>query len=65
MNKDRLYVDEEVHQDADSITMLRILDTLYLILRAQDPAAFAALVNAHDNGQLIGPQVAFDPDKLL
>lgn len=60
-----LYESEQSHADADSITMLRMLDVLYLILRANDPAAFAAVVDAHDAGRLIGPQVALDPTKLL
>ena len=55
-----LYMSDAAQRDADSVTLSRILDVLYLLLRAQDAQAFARVVDTHAKGGLISPDPTID-----
>lgn len=65
MTESSVYADEATQKDADSVTLLRILDVLYSLLADKNPQYFKAVADKHREGGLIGPQVAFDPQQLL
>lgn len=60
-----LYGDPQSQHDADSITLLRILDVLYAIYMKQYPKGAEKLVNLHSEGGLLGPELRYDPSKML
>lgn len=60
-----IFIDEVAQSNADSITLLRILDTLYAILLEQNEDVAKKLIDLHSEGGLIGPQIAFNPDKMI
>lgn len=51
--------------DANSITLLRILDVQYALLAKADPEAFKKLVELHREGGIMGPNLNFNPSKNL
>lgn len=69
MNEDSeeeyIFIDEVAQTNADSITLLRILDTLYAILLEQNEDMGKKLIDLHSEGGLISPQIAFNPNNMI
>ncbi len=60
-----IYRGPHAQADADSITLLRILDVLYALLGKSDPKQLKKLADLHATGGILGPNVNFDPSKNL
>lgn len=65
MTESFIYSDESAQADANSVTLLRILDVQYAILTHLDEKMAARVIDKHARGGLVGPQVQFDPEELL
>lgn len=61
-----IFEDQEAQTDADSITLLRILDVMYAVYLKMDETAARRLIDKHAEGGLISPlPQAPDPDQML
>ena len=65
MSVSSIYADDTAQQDANSVTLLRILDVQYAILTHLDEKMAARIIDKHSKGGLVGPVPQFDPDELL
>ena len=65
MTDSSIYSDENAQADANSVTLLRILDVQYAILTHLDEKMAARVIDKHAEGGLIGPVPQFDPEELL
>lgn len=60
-----IYDNGDIRDDADSITLQRILDTLYFLAIEKNADKAKKLINLHEDGGLLAPPTSFDPSKSL
>ena len=65
MTESGIYEDAQQQRDADSLTLARILDVLYLQLWDSNKELAQKVIDKHAAGGLIGPNVTLDPEELL
>lgn len=60
-----IYDNDDARSDAEHITLLRILDTLYMLLWEQNPDIAQRLIDTHAEGGLISAPANLNPSLTL